>query len=191
MDNHVEGPLGHNLSSQNRVVHFLYTNAITLVVLGVLSAVGIGVTDISPRHGLWYWMAMAPIFGGTNIYFAWAKTRKGGISGTTLIRDQVIHWVGFLAAIFLVYLLNTTGRMNSADAGLVALLVLALATFLAGVHGDWRFYIMGILLGAAVAGAAFVEEFLWMMLLPLLAAIIIAVIWFVRKKADKGTSHVP
>ena len=184
MDKHIEGTPGHDQSTQERVVHFLYTNAITLVVLGVLSAVGIGVTDVSPRHGLWYWMAMAPIFGGANIYFAWSRTQKAGAKGSMLIWNQVIHWMGFLAAIFLVYLLNSTGRMNSADAGLVALLVLALATFLAGVHGDWRFYIMGVLLGAAVAGAAFLEEFLWMMLLPLMAAIIIAVIWFVRKKSS-------
>jgi hypothetical protein len=51
--------------------------------------------------------------------------------------------------------------VGEAVAGIMTLLTLALATFLAGVHFDWRYYIVGGLLAAAVAAIAVLANFLW------------------------------
>jgi hypothetical protein len=68
--------------------------------------------------------------------------------------------------------------MNDEDAGLVALLTLALSAFFAGLHSDWRICLVGIVLGGTVAGAAWVEEFLWMILIPFLAAAAVGIVWW-------------
>jgi hypothetical protein len=77
--------------------------------------------------------------------------------------------------------------MNDADAGLVALLVLAVATFFAGVYSDWRIIFVSIFLGSAVAGAALVEEFIWLALIPVVVIIVAAIVWWhYRKKHPRN-----
>ena len=82
---------------------------------------------------------------------------------------------------YLIYLLERTGRLNREDAGLVALLSLSLTTVLAGIHFDWRLAVLGILLAVATAGAALVEEFFWILLIPAVVAGAVVVIWQRRK----------
>ena len=150
------------------------------VLLGLLllSGVGIALTDFAPSKGFWYWVAMAPLFWGGGIYMEWSRVKDRGESRFKIIQRQTIHWVGYLVAVHLVFLLNYTGRMNSADAGLVALLVLALSTFFAGVYSDWRLTFVGLFLGSAVAGAALVEEFIWLALIPVVVILVGAIVWW-------------
>jgi len=150
------------------------------VLLGLffLSGVGIALTDFAPSKGFWYWVAMAPLFWGGSTLIEWSRVKQRGEGRFKIIRRQIIHWVGFLVAVHLVFLLNYTGRMNSADAGLVALLVLALSTFLAGIYSDWRITFVGIFLGSAVAGAALVEEYIWLALIPVVVILVGAIVWW-------------
>lgn len=146
-----------------------------LLILAALSAIGIGITDFAPEYGFRYWLAMVPAFAIASTVTAWSRARRAGVSGTTVIRDQLFHWLGLALAVQLVFMLQWTGRLNNADAGLVALLALSLTTFLAGVHFDWRLCLVGILLGGVAALAALVEEYLWMLLLPTVLVIAILI----------------
>lgn len=150
------------------------------VLLGLLllSGVGIALTDFSPSKGFWYWVAMAPLFWGGTIRIEWSHVKQRGESRFKVIRRQTIYWVGYLVAVHLVFLLNYAGRMNSADAGLVALLVLALSTFFAGIYSDWRITFVGVFLGSAVAGAALVEEYIWLALIPVVVIFAGAIVWW-------------
>jgi hypothetical protein len=160
----------------------LQSSEIILIALIALSAIGIGITDFSPRYGFSYWLAMVPIFGGFSILTGWSRSRSRGLSTSVVIKTQLLHWIGLLIAIIIVFFLLRTGRINNIEAGIVALLMLAFATFLAGVHFDWRYMIVGIILGAAVVGAALVQEFIWMILIPIAAAIILVIIWWWRTR---------
>ena len=59
------------------------------------------------------------------------------------------------------------GRMTSEAAGSAVLVVLALAAFLAGVYTDWRLSVLGVVLGVAVIGFAYVER-VALVIVPLL-----------------------
>ena len=138
---------------------------IVLLVLIIFSGIGVALTDFNPSRGFWFWVAMGPLFWAGSVFMEWPRVKTAGASRMKMIWVQIIHWLGFLSAIYLVFLLNNTGRLNSADFGLVALLVLALSAFLAGVHGNWRISLVGIFLGIAAAGAAILEEYLWLILI--------------------------
>ncbi len=158
------------------------TEEAVLFTLLVLSTVGIGLTNFRPNVGFWYWVCMVPVFGATSIYLGWSKARKRGEGVSRVVSTQVLHWVGLLAAVILIYFLfKNTGRIDNNQFALTTLLALALATFLAGVHFDWRFMVVGVVLGAVVGGAAFVQQVLWMIVLPIGAAIFLAVFWWQRK----------
>jgi len=167
------------LPAGQQLVRQVQKGGIILLVLLALSSVGIGFTHLSPAKALWYWIAMAPVFGGVCIYLEWARSaNQTQTAPFVIVRKQVFHWIGFLVAVYLVFLLHSTGRLNDADAGLVALFTLALSTFFAGVHGDGRIGLVGIVLGATVAGASLVQQLLWILLLPLAVAVVVGVLWW-------------
>ncbi|MEE9607305.1 MAG: hypothetical protein V3U03_06155 [Myxococcota bacterium] len=146
-------------------------------VLIALSIGGIAVTDFSGRFGLRYWLAMVPLFAAVSVFGAWSRARSRGESVAAIVRVQAAHWLALLLAVYLVNLLQATGRLTRDDAGLVALLALALTTFLAGVHFDWRMCLLGALLGLTVACAALLEQFFWWVLIPVAAAAALGLLW--------------
>ncbi len=138
---------------------------IVLLFLLIFSGIGVALTDFNPVRGFWFWLALGPLFWAGSVVMEWPRVKAAGASRMKMIWVQIIHWLGFLSAIYLVFLLNSTGRLNSADFGLVALLILALSAFLAGVHGDWRISLVGIFLGIAAACVALFEEYLWLIVI--------------------------
>jgi hypothetical protein len=156
---------------------------IILVVLVLLSAVGVAINDYSPQSAFHYWIWMAPTFGVTSIAAAWWRARRRGESVSTAVQRQVFHWAGVVGAVYLIYLLQSTGRMENEAAGLAALIVIALAAFLAGVHSDWRLMVLGLVLGVTVVGFAILEQIIWVVVIPALLIIIIAIGIYIRTKA--------
>jgi hypothetical protein len=150
---------------------------ILVAVLVILSIGGIAVTDFSTRNGFRYWLAMVPVFGGVSIFAGWSRARRRGEAPSRIVAEQVAHWAALAFAVYVVYLLDARGHLGSDAAGLVALLALALTTFLAGVHFDLRFCLLGLLLGFTVAAAALVKGFFWLLLLPALVVAAAALLW--------------
>jgi hypothetical protein len=100
-----------------------------------------------------------------------------------VIRTQALHWLGASGGVALVFLLERQARLEPGHAGYVALIVLALACFLSGVHADWRLMVVGGVLGLAVIGFAVVQELLWFIVLPALAALAFATVVYLRRQA--------
>ena len=153
------------------------------IVLILLSIIGIGITDYSPAESRRYWFLLVAVFAGACLILEWSRARGRGQKWTTIVRDQLLLWFGLLLAVFLVYLLLHTGRLNNENTGLIILLLLALTTFFAGIHLGWRLFIVGIFLGLALIGAAYLEEFVWMFLI--IALVVVAI--FLLLKHYAGT----
>ncbi len=164
-----------------------HPSELILVLLLLLSVVGIALTDFSPFKGFWFWMAMAPVFCIASIAIEWSRMGRKGENRGRLIWTQVFHWLGYLVTIYLVFLLSAsdTGRLNNVDVGLVALLILAFATFCAGIAASWRMCVVGVFLGIAVVAIALFEEYIWVVLIPL--ALIIMGAFFFRRRKTKRT----
>lgn len=160
-----------------------------VVALLLLAAIGIGITDFSIGYGSWYWTLMVPVFGVTSLLSGMVRARNEGRSVAPELKSQLLHWSATFVAIEIVFVLEAQGRFNNTDTGLAALMVLALASFLAGVHGDWRFMLVGVLLGGATAGAAFVEQFIWMGLIPIVGAVAVALYWMRRTRDAVEVEH--
>jgi len=175
----------HNGSSS--VPKKRHTSEFILVLLLLLSVVGIALTDFSPTKGFWYWMAMGPLFCGAAIAIEWSRMNRQGESKGKLVWTQIFHWFGYLITIYLVFILSApgTGRLNNVDVGLVALLILAFATFSSGITASWRISIVGVFLGIALVAIALLEEYIWVILIPL-ALIIIGAFLFRHRKSKQA-----
>jgi len=157
---------------------------VILIGLTILAIIGIAITDFDRYHGLRYWLIMVPVFAGASIYTGWSRARAEGENPAKIIRTQAFHWLASALAVYLVYLLQITGRMNKEAAGLVTLLTVALGTFLAGVHFSWRFCVLGAILFLTVLAAAFLESFFWVFLIP--AVIAGAALVFLKRRKPAG-----
>jgi len=153
---------------------------IILALLAILSLVGVAIANFSARSGFYYWLFMVPVFGGASIYAGWTQARQRQEGIGSVLRKQLLHWSVLPFAVYLIYMLEETGRLNREDAGLVALIVLSLTSFLAGVHFDWRLAILGALLGVGAAFVALASEFFWIFFV--LGLLVVAFLVFWRKR---------
>lgn len=138
---------------------------ILLALLIGLSIGGVAVADYSAENGLKYWLAVVPVFALASAFVSWKGARRDGLSVVRILGRQLFHWTPLALAIYLVFFLEQAGRLNREDAGLVSLLLLTVATLLAGVHFDWRLFVVGVLLGITTACVSIVEEFVWWILI--------------------------
>jgi hypothetical protein len=129
---------------------------------------------------------MVPIFGAASIYTGWSRARGQKQTVVAIARTQVLHWGSLALAISLIYWLETAGRVTHEDAGLIALIAVALTTFLAGVHFDWRLLVLGLVLGVAAAVAVLVQEFLWILLIPTALLGLAVILWRNRFTATRS-----
>jgi hypothetical protein len=189
-DAHSPGPAGAptaapqshagSASSRRRRPEWLGVEEIAFIALLLLAIGGMAVTDYSARSGLSYWLVVIPLFAAVSIFSGWRRASADGKNVGAVLLSQLLHWGALVLAVYLIYLLERTGRLNREDAGLVALLSLSLTTVLAGIHFDRRLAVLGVLLAIGTACAALVEEFFWILLIPTVLAGVV-IVWRWRK----------
>jgi len=157
---------------------------IALAVLLLLSVAGIGVSDSSPQWGFQYWLCMVPVFAAVGVWASVSRVRRGGGAVGPVVQRQVLHWLAVAGAVYLLHALQVAGRMTNEASGLSVVVTMALATFLAGVHADWRLCIVGTLLGVAVLVIALVERYLWLIIVPVVAVALIFAWWYGGRRGD-------
>lgn len=175
-----------NPASDFSIRQWLNTDQIIFIVLVVFALIGVAITDMSPEASHGYWVMMTVVFGLAAVFCGWKHARSNDINFRRILSAQLIHWASTLPAVLIVYTLLHTGALAKEETGLVILLVLALATFLGGLHVGWRFYALGALLASTTIAAAYIEEFLWVIVLIALALVAGTFYWAKRNTAKQA-----
>jgi len=150
---------------------------IVFIILVALAVGGVAVMDFSKDMGLWYWLAMAPVFAAASIFLAWHVNREALDPRPLLIKRQLVHWLIQVVAVLMTFLLLRFSDFTQITAGFVALLTLAMTTLLAGVHFEWRLAVLGLILVATFVAAVLAEHFFWLLLIVAVIAVIVALRW--------------
>jgi hypothetical protein len=165
-----------------------WTIAEGIVGLGmvVLAFLAIAFSDVSGGRTQGYWTALVVIYA---IAAYTVDQLYSGVSFRDVRRalSLALHWGGVFAAMLLVYYFTASGRFANANIGLANGLVLALGTFLYGVHGNWRFMVIGGALGLGTLGVAFTEEYLWI----LFGIVVLALIMFIVGSRIARSTRLP
>jgi hypothetical protein len=152
----------------------------------VLAMIGVGLTttnrDMAPK----YWLSLVPVYGLLCIAVAWIRKRQGA-TGRVVVR-QVFHWMAIAAAIWLDFYIRGTGQETGQAAGFTALLLLALGCLLAGVHLEWMFAVVGILLATTLMMAEKAAQYLWLIFI-IAALAVAAMIWIMRMIGRAGNKE--
>jgi cation transport ATPase len=176
---------GHSLAERIATFkHVLKIDAMLFVGIVFLSLLGVGITDYrgESAHSYWRYMLIAMALM-TTLWGVWRAGRLGLAEGGKLLFRQIILWGATLAAMSVIYLLLSTGRLNYETTGLLILLVLAFATFVDGMLVSWKLYVVGGLLLFTLLMATYVEQYLWMIVITavvLIVLVLLFVVWKIR-----------
>lgn len=134
------------------------------LVMVVAALVGIGWTSVegTPETGargtvVWFWLALVPAYGAACIWEGWAHATASRLR-TRLVVTQLLHWAAFLVAMYMLLTPGVRAVLNDNAVGLALLTLLAISTFVAGVHA-WSLPICttGVVLALAVPAIAWAD----------------------------------
>jgi hypothetical protein len=174
-------------------IHRSWTIATVVAVIMVLLAlVGVGLTTTSSSFAATYWICLVPVYGLLCIGTALLRVGAGGHLQRNVVIRQTLHWVGIAIALGLDFYVRGSGEETGVATGLNALLVLALGCYLAGVHLEWLFAVVGVLLTLALVIVAKADQYLWLIFVVggLTVAVMIALHWLMLTAARKKGATV-
>jgi hypothetical protein len=158
-----------------RIGAALLRRLLIVCVLAVLVMIGLFLANVNPPRARFYWSAMFPVFGVVSIWHA-LRSDRGNEPTWRMIARQVLHWLGPIVAVRIIFLQLSRGQMDADADALATLLILAVTCFLAGVHLDRSFYWVSVVLAIAVVIGTEVEAYLWMLAAVAAVALALAVI---------------
>lgn len=127
-----------------------------LVVL-IMAIAGVAYTSMSGRPLYGYWEFLAFAIGLACIAIGWRQAPDQAARKQVLI-TQSLHWLAFLIAMGILLLPSVNTFLNGPATGLALMLLLALGTFVAGVHVSSEIAALGILLALTVPAMAWLKQ---------------------------------
>lgn len=119
---------------------------------------GVAYAGLSAEPNPLYWKVVTPVFGVLCVVAGWAGAPARG-GRMRLVWTQALHWAGFLLAMLVLFRPEVQAVLQGRGAEIGLLMLLALGTFVAGVHaGSWRITAVGAVLGVSVPMLALVQQ---------------------------------
>ena len=94
-------------------------------------------TSVSQQPLIGYWEFLAVAIGLVCVTTGWLHIHDPK-ARFRMVWTQALHWLAFLVAMNIVLFPNVQKMLNAPATGLTLLMLLALGTFVAGVHVSWQ-----------------------------------------------------
>lgn len=125
-------------------------NQAPYIIMLAAAFIGVAYTSLASAPKPLYWQIVTPVFGLLCVAAGWSRAPMQG-GRWRLVWTQALHWAGFLIAMLALFSAPVQAAMEATGAEIGLLLLLALGTFVAGVHaGSWRIALVGVVLGISV-----------------------------------------
>jgi hypothetical protein len=146
----------------------LWLRELPYIAVLVLTILGVAYTSVSHQPLIGYWEFLAVAMGLVCITTGWFHIydRKFRFR---MVWTQALHWLAFLVAMNIVLLPNVQRMLSAPATGLALLMLLALGTFVAGVHVSWHICALGIAMALGVPAIAWLTESVLFLVLGLVA----------------------
>jgi hypothetical protein len=180
------GAVSHLIHS--RIARFWLRELPYIIVLA-LTIFGVAYTSVSHQPLIGYWQFLAVAVGVVCLTTGWLHIHDPK-ARFRMIWTQVLHWLAFLVAMNIVLLANVQLTLTATATGLTLLMLLALGTFVAGVHVSWQICVLGLIMGLLVPAIAWLTQSALLLLLSLVAVLGIGMTFWWRL-SDRHTSKAP
>lgn len=128
------------------------------IVMLSMAVLGIGIVTFTGQPVAYYWEFLTPVYCAICIFVGWRHTETAH-ERTRLVWTQVLHWAAFLFGMWLIYSPPLRSLIDVNAAGLNLMVLLAVATFVAGVHAAaWQICVVGLILAIFVPAVAIIQR---------------------------------
>jgi hypothetical protein len=182
-----QGAVSHLVHS--RIARFWLRELPYIIVL-TLTIFGVAYTSVSHQPLIGYWQFLAVAVGLVCVTTGWLHIHDP-TARFRMIWTQALHWLAFLVAMNIVLLANVQLTLTATATGLTLLMLLALGTFVAGVHVSWQICVLGLIMGLLVPAIAWLTQSALLLLLSLIAIFgLVTTFWwrFGERRARKEPS---
>jgi hypothetical protein len=155
------------------------------IVMVLLALFGVALTFATSNFAPTYWVLLVPIYGLLCIGTAYLHSQGNRHLDRATIVRQVLHWLGIGIALGLTFFIRNTGVETGEAAGMNALLLLAVGCYLAGIHLEGLFVLVGVFLTLTLVCVSKAEQYLW--LIFLVGGLTLVVMFFLGRVLGKGT----
>lgn len=164
-----------------RIGGWLWRKAPYLAVLA-LAILGVAYTSLSQRPLFGYWEFLGAAIGVACVAIGWRKTSDRS-ARYEIARTQLLHWAAFLVAMNIVLWPSVNTFLNAPATGLALLLLLALGTFVAGIHVSFDIAALGVALAVAVPALAWFKQSALFLALGAITVAALAVAFWPRRES--------
>jgi len=177
----------HEIRTQPADVLFVDILKIDLpyIIMLSMAVFGIGLVTFTGDPIGFYWEVLTVVFCGLCIYIGWRNATEKR-DRVKLVWTQVLHWAAFLAAMWLIYTPTMRALVDVNATGLNLMVLLALATFVAGVHAEaWQICVVGLILAMFVPAIAIIQRTSLFIIVALLGIVFIFVSFYVTTHTER------
>ncbi|MEW5420753.1 hypothetical protein [Amorphus sp. 3PC139-8] len=154
------------------------------ILLLMLAGVGYATFNMQPMGAYWDFVAVCNCVACIYVGWHYAADRKERFR---LVGTQILHWGAFLTIMILLYLPTVQSDAASDITGLFVMLLLALGTFVAGVHTlSWRMALNGVILALFVPVVAWVDRLAFVLLFAAVAVLVIGLFAFLWHRSQRA-----
>jgi hypothetical protein len=162
---------------------YLLLVAAALVGIGYASTGGPAAPGSRAPSVFLVWSLILPVYFAACVWHGWdgAAPRQAKLR---LVVTQALHWLAFLGAMWVALRPEVRGIMNDDGEGVMLLMLLAVGTFVAGVHA-WSLPICltGVVLALAIPAIAWIEQTaLLLIVLAVCALALFGGLWLIWKR---------
>ena len=141
---------GHDTGDHGASTFSLVRRQLPFLAILALAIGGVAYTNISQRPLVGYWEFLAIVMGLVCVITQWSQFEDRQ-ARFRLMWTQALHWLAVLVAMNIMLFSGVQQVLPTLATGLVLLIILALGTFLAGVHLlSLQIVFLGLALGLAV-----------------------------------------
>jgi hypothetical protein len=164
---------------------YFWLRELPYAVVWILTVFGVGYTSIAKQALIAYWELLAVVIGILCVITGWRYASDRN-SRLRLILTQALHWLAILVAMNLILLPSVQTMLNVDATGLAILMLLAMGTFIAGVHTfDWQVSLLGAAMALCVPGIAWIERSAFLVLLIVVAVVGIGLAVWLRLRGSR------
>ena len=154
------------------------------IIMLLLSFIGLVVTRVYPDKSWVYWVILSFVYAiiclWLSIFLSRYKTRLFRHLG-----QEALHWIASLVAIYIIILQVNEGVVGNLEGGITIMIILALATFIAGIYIDGTFMLVGFVLGVFTLITTLVKSFFILIALIIVIIAIIFTAFIARYKRER------
>ena len=192
--------MSETIAPPQEVAHRQWLRGLWLYAVMILAAlVGIGFTSTGgpevsgwgPSIG-WVWATVLAIYFCACVWQGWPHAVTNGLR-TRLVVTQGLHWLAFFGALALLQTDGIRGVVNDDAEGVAMILLLAIGTFVAGVHA-WSVPVAltGVILALATPLIAWIEQTaVLLFILAACAAIVFVPVWYFWRRYGRSEAALP